>query len=109
MVPSYRGRAAAATEAVAWAKATPPTSAAAAANLAPSALLIGDPLTVLLGALARWGFRTGGGVVAAVAVIARGPDLLGLGLILAGGVLAGGGLGLHLAPAAGHLDGRGAQ
>lgn len=33
----------------------------------------------------------------------------GRGGYLAGGVLAGGGLGLHLAPAAGHLDGRGAQ
>jgi hypothetical protein len=40
------------------------TSAAAAANLAPFALLIGDPLTMLLGALVRRGFRIEGGAVA---------------------------------------------
>ena len=40
------------------------SAAAAAANLAPFALLIGDPLTMLLGALVRRGFRIRGGAVA---------------------------------------------
>lgn len=58
-VAIYRGRAAAAaTEAIAWAKTTPARFAAAAANLVPFALLIGDLLTLLLGSLARRGFRT---------------------------------------------------
>jgi hypothetical protein len=69
-VASYRGRTAAATEATAWAMTTAVTSAAAAANLAPFALLIGDPLTMLLGALVRRGFRIeGGAVVVALAAV----------------------------------------
>lgn len=65
----YRGRAA--TKATAMAKTMVPTSkAAAAAALAPLALLVRNPLAVLLGALAgrRFGPR-GGAAVTASAVL----------------------------------------
>lgn len=63
----YRGRTAAAAEATARAKTTVPTSAAAAAaGLAPLALLVRNPLAVLLGTPAGRRFRTrGGGAVTA--------------------------------------------
>lgn len=55
---------------------------AAAANLAPLALLVSSPLAGLLGAFAGRRFRFRGGAAHVATLAARRPDLLGLVLVL---------------------------